>query len=83
MRDHERVLQEDLLTAQKENLTLRFDCEQATVDLPRLKVVKIVESFIVADYLSTDEIINVSLAWLVSLAFNIFLKDAFQMLSTK
>ena len=38
LRDRERALQENLLTAQKENLTLRLDCEQATVDLPRLKV---------------------------------------------
>ena len=38
IRDRERILQEELLVAQKENLTLRFDCEQAAVDLPRLKV---------------------------------------------
>ena len=35
---HSRELEEQLLKCQKENVTLRFEYEQATVELPRLQV---------------------------------------------
>lgn len=38
LRDRERKLQEELLQSQKENMQLRFEFEQAIVELPRLKV---------------------------------------------
>lgn len=38
LRKREEELRTELLTAQRENLTLRLDYEQAVLELPRLKV---------------------------------------------
>ena len=38
LREHEQELQDDILQCQKENMRLRFEYEQARVELPRLKV---------------------------------------------
>ena len=38
LRERERELREELLQSQRENMTLRFDYEQAVLELPRLRV---------------------------------------------
>ncbi len=38
LREREDALRAELLTTQRENMTLRFDYEQAILELPRLKV---------------------------------------------
>ena len=38
LRERESELREELLQSQRENMTLRFDYEQAVLELPRLRV---------------------------------------------